>query len=57
MEIKSDSYDFLGKKKVTTNTRIMSHIQSRTATQEEATSSGVLNPRHFLGRLLINDSI
>jgi hypothetical protein len=33
------------------------HIQSRSATQEEATSSGVLKPRHFLGRLLINDSI
>jgi hypothetical protein len=33
------------------------HIQGRSATQEEATSSGVLNPRHFLGRLLINDSI
>ena len=33
------------------------HIQPRSATQEEATSSGVLNPRHFLGRLLINDSI
>jgi GT2 family glycosyltransferase len=36
---------------------IDTHIQSRSATQEEATSSGVLNPRHFLGRLLINDSI
>ena len=34
-----------------------SHIQPRSATQEEATSSGVLNPRHFLGRLLIKDSM
>ena len=33
------------------------HIQSRSATVEAATSIGVLNPRHFLGLLLINDSI
>ena len=36
---------------------INSHIQPRSATNGEATSIGVLNPRHFLGRLFISDSI
>jgi hypothetical protein len=32
------------------------HIQVRSAPNCAAISSGVLNPRHFIGRLLIADS-